>query len=128
MLHLICGRNTMELAANPDPDPRAVLTKALLNAGRTLGLSQEALGDIVGRDRSSIARGLDPDSKAGELALLLIRCYRSLYSLVGGRQQDMRHWMQTANRDIGGVPAEQVRSVAGLVRVVEYLDAMRGNA
>jgi hypothetical protein len=55
----------MELAANPNPDPRVVLTKALLNAGRTLGLSQEALGDIIGRDRSSIARGLDPDSKAG---------------------------------------------------------------
>jgi hypothetical protein len=99
-----------------------------LNAGRTLGLSQEALGDIVGPDRSSIARGLDPDSKAGELALLLIRCHRSLYSLVGGRQPDMRHWMQIANRDIGGIPAAQVRSVAGLVRVVECLDAMRGDA
>lgn len=118
----------MELAARSNPDPRAVLTKALLNAGRTLGLSQDVLGEIVGRDRSSIARGLDPDSKAGELALLLIRCYRGLYSLVGGQPQDMRHWMHTPNRDIGGVPAEQVRSVAGLVRVVEYLDAMRGNA
>ncbi|WP_373508539.1 antitoxin Xre/MbcA/ParS toxin-binding domain-containing protein [Thiocapsa sp.] len=118
----------MELATRPNPDPRAVLTKALLNAGRTLGLSQEALGDILGGDRSSIARGLDPDSKAGEPALPLIRCCRSLYSLVGGRQQDMCHWMHNANRDICGIPAEQVRSVAGLVRVVEYLDAMRGNA
>ncbi|MBX3687324.1 MAG: DUF2384 domain-containing protein, partial [Rhodocyclaceae bacterium] len=26
----------------------------------------------------------------------------------------------------GGVPAEQVRSVTGLSRVVEYLDAIRG--
>lgn len=40
----------------------------------------------------------------------------------------MCHWMHTANRDIGGISAEQVRSVAGLVRVVEYLHAMRGNA
>lgn len=99
-----------------------MLTKALLNAGRALGLSQDMLGEMIGRDRSSIARCLDPDSKAGELALLLIRVYRGLYSLVGGRQQDMRRWMHTANRGIGGVPAEQMRSVAGLVRVVECLD------
>jgi hypothetical protein len=38
----------------------------------------------------------------------------------------MRHWMHTPNRDIGGVPAEQLRSVQGLAGVVEYLDAMRG--
>ncbi len=112
----------------PAPAPKAVLTKALLNAGRALGLSQSALGEIIGRDRSSIGRGLDPASKAGELALLLIRCYRSLFVLVGGRPEDMRHWMHTANRDIGGIPAERVRSVQGLAQVVEYLDALRGRA
>jgi hypothetical protein len=39
----------------------------------------------------------------------------------------MRHWMHTPNRDIGGVPAEQLGTVQGLVAVVEYLDAMRGH-
>jgi hypothetical protein len=34
--------------------------------------------------------------------------------------------MHTNNRHTGGVPAEQVRSVQGLARVVEYLDAIRG--
>ncbi len=112
----------------PDhPDPRAVLSKALLNAGRALGLSQERIGEVVGRDRSSIGRGLDPQSKSGELALLLIRCYRSLYALVGGEPEAMRHWMQTPNRDTGGIPAEQVTSIQGLSRIVEYLDAMRGH-
>ncbi len=107
------------------PDPKAVLSKALFNAGRLLGLSQADLGVIVGKDRSSIARGLDPRSKSGELALLLIRCYRSLHVLVGGRDADLQHWMHTENRDTGGVPAQQVRSVQGLTRVLEYLDAMR---
>jgi len=64
--------------------------------------------------------------KAGELALLFVRCYRGLFVLMGGRLEDMRHWMHTPNRDTGGIPAEQVRSVQGLARVVEYLDAMRG--
>lgn len=115
-------------SASPrQPDARAVLAKALANAGRGLGLSQEALAAIIGRERTTFSRGLDPASKSGELALLLIRCYRSLYALVGGDQASMRHWMHTANRDTGGVPAEQVQSVAGLIRVVEYLDAMRGH-
>ncbi|MCG6940876.1 MAG: MbcA/ParS/Xre antitoxin family protein [Thiohalocapsa sp.] len=116
-----------QIAPQAVPDSRAVLTKALLNAGTALGLSRERLGEIVGRDRAAFSRGLDPASKAGELALLLIRCYRSLYALVGGDPAAMRHWMRTANRDTGGVPAEQVRSVQGLVTVVEYLDAMRGH-
>ena len=109
------------------PNEQAVLKKAYLNAGKSLGLSQADLGEVIGRDRSTFARGgIDPGAKAGELALLLIRCYRGLYVLTGGRPEDMRHWMHTPNRDTGGVPAQQVRSVQGLARVVEYLDAMRG--
>lgn len=105
---------------------REVLSKALLNAGKALGFSQAEIGRIVGKDRTSIARGLDPQSKSGELALLLIRCYRSLYVLVGGDGEDMKHWMHTRNHHTGGVPAEQVTSVQGLNAVVSYLDAMRG--
>ena len=116
----------MRPSPQPAPDPKAVLTKAFLNAGKGLGLSQADLGRIVGKDRSSLGRGLGPSSKAGELALLLIRCYRSLFVLLGGQTRDMRHWMHTQNRDTGGVPAQQVQSVQGLSRVVEYLDAIRG--
>jgi len=109
------------------PDASSTLTKALLNAGKVLGLTQEDLGRIVGRDRTAFHRsGLDPESKSGELALLLIRVYRSLYVLVGGQKADLRHWMHTENRHTGGVPADQVKTVPGLIRVVEYLDAMRG--
>ena len=107
------------------PTAPAVLAKAALNAAKDLGLTQAELGQVIGRDRSSLRRGLDPASKAGELALLLIRGYRSLYVLVGGETADMRHWMQANNRHTGGVPADQIRSIQGLTRVVEYLDAMR---
>lgn len=116
----------MTLARAIQLDEAAVLAKATLNAGKALGLTQAEIGQIVGKDRTSIRRGLDPDSKAGELALLLIRCYRSLHVLVGGQPVDMRHWMRTDNRHTGGVPAEQIRSVQGLAGVVQYLDAVRG--
>lgn len=107
-------------------DDRAVLSKALLNAGKALGMTQTELGNVIGKDRTSIPRGIDPGSKAGELALLLIRCHRGLYVLVGGNSDDMKHWMHTKNRHTGGVPAKQVQKIQGLNHVVEYLDAMRG--
>jgi hypothetical protein len=104
-----------------------VLTRALVKAGKELGLTQSELGSIVGRDRTALSRGaLEPDTKSGELALLLIRAYRALFVLVGGEPRQMKHWMHTHNLHVGGVPAELVRTVSGLTRVVEYLDAIRG--
>jgi hypothetical protein len=117
----------MSLALAHDTDRASVLAEAFVNAGKQLGLSQAALGEIIGKDRTAISRGrIDPASKAGELALLFIRCYRALYVLVGGDARHMRHWMQTENLHTGGVPAEQVKRVQGLTTVLEYLDAMRG--
>jgi len=116
----------MALARAIELDEAAILSKATLNAGKALGLTQVEIGQIVGKDRTSIRRGLDPDSKAGELALALVRCYRSLYVLMGGKPEDLRHWMHTENRHTGGVPAEQVKTIQGLIGVVEYLDAIRG--
>ncbi len=107
-------------------DNNAVLSEALLNAGKALGMTQAQLGSVIGKDRTSLGRGLTPTSKAGELALLFIRCYRSLYVLIGGKPDDMKHWMNTKNRHTGGIPAEQVQTVQGLNHVLEYLDAMRG--
>ena len=108
------------------PDPGKVLTTAVGRAARALGLSRQDLGRVLGRDRSALSRGIDPDSKPGELALLLVRCYRDLAVLVGQDEQAMRHWFTTRNSHTGGIPREQVMSVEGLVQVTEYLDAMRG--
>ena len=92
-----------------------------------MGFSRSDLGKILGRDRSSISRaGVDPGSKAGELARLLIRCYRSLAVLVDDNDAQMREWLSTANSHTGGVPERQLQTVAGLVTVCEYLDAIRG--
>jgi hypothetical protein len=113
--------------ADSTPDPTAVLTQALVTAGKELGLTQAELGAVVGRDRTALnRRAIEPGSKSGELALLLLRAYRALYVLVGGDPRQMKHWMHTHNLHVGGVPAELIRTVPGLVRVVEYLDAIRG--
>jgi len=102
-----------------------VLAKAFTNAGKALGVSQAELGIIIGKDRSNFRNGIDPKTKSGELALLFIRCYRSLFALVGGQAKDMQHWMQTENLHTGGIPLKQVKTITGLTYVVEYLDAIR---
>ena len=116
----------MSLNAVITPDPAQTLAKAVLNAGKQLGLTQSEVGKIIGRDRSRISQGLDPHSKAGELALLLVRCYRALFVLVGREGMNMRHWFGTHNNHLGGVPKELINNVQGLVDVTEYLDAVRG--
>ena len=69
---------------------------------------------------------LSPDSKQGELALLLIRAARALFALTGGDQAWIKHFMRSQNKLTGGVPAIQVQTVQGLMRVVTCLDAIRG--
>lgn len=116
----------MAIAHAQAVDNKKVLSKSVLAAGKAMGMSQADIGAAIGKDRTSIGRGIDPGSKSGELALLLVRCYRGLYVLVGGDSNNIKHWMHTHNRHTGGVPAEQVQKVQGLNRVLEYIDAMRG--
>jgi len=105
-----------------------ILATAFLNAGKELGLSRSVLAEIIDRDRSSIGRGgINPNTNSGKLALMLIRIYRSLFVLMVGDSAQMKHWMRTPNLHTGGVPADQVRSsTQDLVKIVGYLDAMRG--
>jgi transcriptional regulator with XRE-family HTH domain len=113
------------------PQPDAVLTKAVLSAASRLGLRSRDLARVLGASEATVSRlhrgrTIDPGSKEGELALLFLRLYRGLDALVGGDDEPARAWLRAANRHLGGVPAERIRTVEGLVDVVQYLDAMRG--
>lgn len=113
------------------PEPEAVLAKALLNAAEQLGLKQAELGSILGLDRTGISRLkqnplLDPNSKKGELALLVIRIARALFALAGGDKEWIRHFMHNPNKVTGGIPAKQMETIQGLMQVVQFVDAIRG--
>ena len=112
------------------PDSAAVLTKATRRAAGHLGLSDAALADVLGVSPSTVSRlgdekPIDPGSRVGECALLLLRIFRALDALLGN-VESCRKWMAANNSHLRGVPAELVRSVEGLVHVTRYLDAMRG--
>jgi hypothetical protein len=109
----------------------AVLARAFVRASRALELSQRDGARILGvseatMSRLAAGRPIAPASKEGEIAALFLRVYRSLDALVGGREQDAKAWMHAHNHHLGGVPAELVATLPGLVHVAEYLDAMRG--
>ena len=125
-------RSTAALSPRPRPHPaavltKAVLTKAVLRAAERLALRQRDLAAIIGSvSRLNLERRAEPSSKEGELALLLLRAFRSLDTLVGGDEAAARAWLHAEHTQLGGVPAERIRTVEGLVDVVRYLDAMRG--
>jgi hypothetical protein len=114
-----------------DAQAESVLARAVLSAAERLGLRHRQLAAVLGTSEASISRlqnsrGLAPASKEGELALLFLRLYRSLDALVGGDDDKAREWLHAQNDQLRGVPAERIRTVEGLVDVVQYLDAMRG--
>src|SRR2546430_14498008 len=118
-------------AIEQQPVAEAVLVKAVLSAAERLGLRSRQLATVLGSSEASISRlqhgrGLDPESKEGELALLFVRLYRSLDALVGGDDAKARDWLAAPNDHLAAGPADRIKTGEGLVDVVQYLDAIRG--
>lgn len=118
-------------ARQPDTAKEKVLCEALGNLKSHLDLSNEVIGNIIGLDKSSVSRCFQSGEfshkgKVNESSLLLIRIYRALFALLGGNKDQMKHWLNTDNNHVQGVPLEKMQTVQGLVRTLEYLDAIRG--
>lgn len=121
------------LAAHPTLglDAGVVLAKAVLAAADRLGVTNRELARILGTSEASVSRlgrsrAFRLESGEAEMAALFLRLFRSLDALTGGDEAKARAWYGANNRHLGGIPAERVRTVEGLVDVVRYLDAMRG--
>lgn len=124
----------MSTQALSQPSAPAVLTQATERAADLLDLSGRELAGVLGvsaSSRSRISSGrrtIDPAGREGELALLFLRVFRSLDALLGGDTENCRRWLRAYNEHLTGVPAELLQTTQGLVRVVDYLDALRGQS
>lgn len=113
------------------PDPSSVLTKAVARAAERLDISRALLAKILGVSPPTVTRLYNGDYKLNErrkeweFALLFVRVFRSLDSIVGN-EQTARQWLNSENRGLNGRPVDLIRQTEGLVRVVHYLDASRG--
>lgn len=117
-------------AINPAAASAVTLTKAVLRAAEILDIPQRTLAEIIGVSASTISRArntpLDPSSKAGELARLWVRVFRSLDAVVGSNDGVARIWLTSPNAAFAGVaPLDRLRSAEGLVHVLHYLDSAR---
>lgn len=115
-------------------DPSFVLGKATIRTAQELNLSNAALARVIGLSEPTIsriatgARGIDPGSKEGQLALLLVRLFRSLDPLVGSDAQKRHDWLRSQNKALNGVPTALIETPQGLVTTLAYLDGMRAVA
>lgn len=121
----------MPASPRPSPDPAAVVTKATIRAAEQLGLNNAVLAAVLGVSEASVSRlkaqsrTISVKDKEGELALMLIRVFRSLDPLVGGNEAKRTAWMESHNKALQGVPNRLIRKVDGLTRTLAYLDGMR---
>jgi hypothetical protein len=119
-------------SASKNPEPRRVLTGAVLRASGLLEITQANLAQILGLSPSTVSRmangtyTLDTQKKEWELGALFVRLFRSLDAVIGSNDASARSWLNGANQALLGRPIELIRSTEGLVRVVQYLDAARG--
>lgn len=123
----------------PETSPQApatreaasVLGKAVIRAADRLGIPRAELSRILGLSPATVSRlhaggyHLDPARKEWEFALLFVRAFRSLDSIVGS-EEAARLWLASENAGLNARPLDLLRSTEGLVRVVQYLDAARG--
>jgi hypothetical protein len=122
-------------ASNLNPiataDSSQILSKAVTRAAERLGISRALLAIVLGVSPATVTRlysgqyKLDERRKEWEFALLFVRVFRSLDSIVGD-EITARMWMNSENRGLNGKPIELIRETEGLVRVIHYLDASRG--
>jgi uncharacterized protein (DUF2384 family) len=115
----------------PKLDAAAVLSKAVARAAERLDVSKSLLARVLGVSPPTITRLysgnylLDPKRKEWDFALLFVRVFRSLDSIVGN-ESTARQWLTSDNLGLNAKPIDLIRNTEGLVRVVQYLDASRG--
>ncbi len=113
------------------PDQAAVLTKAVLRAAEQLGVSAKALSSVIGVSEATLSRmkkgnyKLEAATKPFELAVLFVRLFRSLDAIAGGDAKVACSWLNNNNEILDGRPVEKIRTIAGLMDVIAYLDARR---
>ncbi|HHJ21079.1 MAG TPA: DUF2384 domain-containing protein [Gammaproteobacteria bacterium] len=109
----------------------AVLTRATCEAAQRLSIKGSELATILGVSPATVTRmkqqtyTLNPGSKAWELAVLLVRLYRSLDSITNGDENTARAWMHNPNEHLHGIPITLTQKVDGLSRTLAYVDAFR---
>ena len=113
------------------PSDAAVLSKAVGNAAKLWGLSNETLGKVIGVSGPTASRlragswQLERGTKPFELSQYFVRLFRSLDSLMGSDDKASISWLKTKNTDLDGRPLDLILTIRGLTEVTNYVDDFR---
>ena len=108
-------------------DSSQILSKAVIRSAERLGISRTLLAKVLGVSPASVTRlyiceyKLDERRKEWEFALLFVRMFRLLDSIVGN-EAAARKWMNSENRVLNCKPIDLICEMEGLVRVINYLN------
>jgi hypothetical protein len=113
-------------------DRARILSHAVAEVARHLDIGSTDLGAIIGISQSSASRLMRNEitirerTKEWELAALLVRLYRGLYSIVGSNDQLAKDWLKSRNLAFGNeIPFAVIQHARGLVHACDYVDAHR---
>lgn len=120
------------LSPSSHSEAGSTLSKAVVRTAALLRIKQSSIARILGISAATASRlcagsyVLNPArAKEWELALLLVRMFRSLDAVLG-HGENAQQWLNGHNLALNGRPAELIETAEGLVRVLHYLDAHRG--
>lgn len=113
------------------PSEAVALSKATIRSASKLRLPNSTLASILGVSQATVSRmakgSYSPKrgEKTFELSVLFVRLYRSLDAIVGGDDEVAGLWLRNPNTALCDKPINLIKSVQGLVNVIQYLDARR---
>ncbi len=111
-------------------DEASVLTKSVIRAADSMGLSDAELASALGlkvAEVHSIFSGrfpIEAESTPGRLALQLVRIYLALCTLVGPDARLLDTWTHSHNEALGAEPANRIQTPDGMSQVLSYVEAM----
>ena len=125
------------LMTNPNPNRTAqkygdeILTRAVFKAAEILKIKLADLSQILALKNAVLTdmkRGDDalrPKSDEFERAVLFVRLFSSLDTMVGGDEKTANDWLRHHNYYFDDMPINKIQNKAGLLDVIAYLDASR---
>ena len=117
--------------ASDSPREGAVLSKAAVRAAEFLDIPDRGLAKILGLSTASVSRMrrgeyvLSPETKPFEIAQLFVRLFRSLDAITGSDDTASRSWILGHNTALNAKPIELVKTLIGLITVLQYVDSRR---
>ena len=108
-----------------------VVTSAVCRAANRMDINQAELARILGLSEPTVSRMvkgeymLKEGKKEYEIAVILLRVFRSLDAITGGDERVNREWTHNYNEALGDVPAQMLPELSRLMHVVNYLDSQR---